>query len=509
VHAWQCRGIIWFVLTSIEYHTLAGNIHGYITSDGSTSGGQPFGAFDGIIGSNNQWRKSSNKGWVQLNLHYDIIVHSIEFFNNHSGTINGHTDGAQFWTGDPNAPGVVPLGNKFNGKNENYARTVIPVGGIRTNTIRLNVTSTHEFVSNLNTIGASEIIIHATKAPPPPTGIPFATVSGNFTGNTGFDDVAYFAANGNRVGIQVYSSNGTVFVYKGVWWDSGPGGLDTNAIVGVVAGNFSGHTDGKKDIAAIFDNDSDQHTYILMWRNNGSSFVFEYIWWNSGIGGYAASAIVGVVAGNFSGHVNGREDIAAVFENDLLHTYIHVWTTTGSAFTYQGAWWNSGAGGYTASAVVGVVAGDFTGNGRDAIATIFDNGYQQTYIHVWLSTSSSFVTWWNSGVNGYDAGAVVGVVAGNFSGHTDGKKDIAAIFDNDNQQTYIHVWSSTGSGFVYQNYWWNSGVGQYDAKGINSFVFGNFGESSVSDLATVFDDGEYLHTWLCQDNGFAYQGNWK
>jgi hypothetical protein len=149
--------------------TSSSNTHGTITSGNNhVSGRDPWGAFDGWIGGvtdgNNagypaaQWSRQAASGWIQLSLNYDIVVHSISFYNRHA-SLGGRTKGAYF-TGSHG----VALGSPFTAHNSDSGRTIINVGGVRTGLIRLNVTSTHASWIEANYIGASEIIIHATLA---------------------------------------------------------------------------------------------------------------------------------------------------------------------------------------------------------------------------------------------------------------------------------------------------------------------------------------------------------
>jgi len=142
------------------------NSHGTITASAHHPGRDPFGAFDGwigFVGAGNQqgfpavqWTKQGTTGWIQLRLNYYINVHRIDFYNRSADA--GSTD----WTRDAYFTGTngIPLGNPFVGVQTAMGRNTIQVGGVRTNIIRLNITSSWG-----NWIGANEIVIHATQAP--------------------------------------------------------------------------------------------------------------------------------------------------------------------------------------------------------------------------------------------------------------------------------------------------------------------------------------------------------
>jgi len=142
-----------------------------VSASGYVGGQEPFGAFDGRIGSNrdandrtfsiSQWSKHGRTGWVELRLNYYVTIRQIEFFNRFCLNEN-HTRAAHF-TGSNG----IALGRPFvQGQNNpvgpfrpsmNLQQTIIPVApAVRTNVIRLNIIDGWG-----NYIGASGIVIHA------------------------------------------------------------------------------------------------------------------------------------------------------------------------------------------------------------------------------------------------------------------------------------------------------------------------------------------------------------
>ena len=139
------------------------NDHGAITASvgNHLSGEQPFQAFNGGTARFDQWSKRSTSGWIQLNLNYDIIVDRIIFYNRESDNRNW-TQNANFTAGENG----VPLGAPFTAEPANRGRRIIDVGGVRTNVIRLNVTSaTSGTLTTRSHIGAHAIVINARVAP--------------------------------------------------------------------------------------------------------------------------------------------------------------------------------------------------------------------------------------------------------------------------------------------------------------------------------------------------------
>jgi hypothetical protein len=137
--------------------------HGTITASSMSTNRHPYGAFDGFIGSVPigiwerfpavQWTSSNlaQTGWIQLKLNYEICVHKIEHYQHDASDSNWTKDA--YFTGKNN----IRLGNAFIGPKSNYGRTIIDVGGVITDTVRLNITSSHG-----SYMGTNEIKIFAT-----------------------------------------------------------------------------------------------------------------------------------------------------------------------------------------------------------------------------------------------------------------------------------------------------------------------------------------------------------
>jgi len=135
-------------------NTLPGD--GTITASGTYRNEEPWRAFNGTMnggsgGNGDNWSVNARTGWLELRLDYHIVVHAIEIWGNTSGGAN-RTREAHF-TGSGN----VPLRSAFELENRNQAHQFVHVSSVRTNVIRLNITSSYG-----NWVGASLIRIHAT-----------------------------------------------------------------------------------------------------------------------------------------------------------------------------------------------------------------------------------------------------------------------------------------------------------------------------------------------------------
>lgn len=327
-------------------------------------------------------------------------------------------------------------------------------------------------------------------------------VSGDFNGDGLTDTAAFYDYGSKQITLHAWLSNGSSFSYQSPdgWWNAG--GYDPNMITNrVVAGDFNG--DGKDDIAAFYDY-GNVETRVHVWLSTGKSFTYqgENGWWNAT--GYNANRITGkVVSNDFNG--DGKDDIAAFYDYGSGKTKLHVWLSNGKSFNYQGqdGWWNTT--GYNSNMISDrVVTGDFNNDGKGDIAAFFDYGNSETRIHIWTSSGSSFSYqspdgWWKT--TGYNANKITGrVAAGDFN--SDGKTDIAAFYDYGAGQTRIHIWLSTGSALNYQtaNGWWSTSG--YNSNMITGrVVAGNFNGDSNFDIAAYFDYGAAetrIHVWTSE-----------
>lgn len=142
-----------------------------------------------------------------------------------------------------------------------------------------------------------------------------------------------------------------------------------------------------------------------------------------------------------------------------------------------------------------VVSGNFNGDGyHDDVAALYDNANGTTNIHVWKTDpGSTKALIYDNGSSGwwygsaYSASLTTGRVV---SGRMDNNNfsDIAAFYDYGNFNTQIHVWQSNGTSFNNPGIWWNTSG--YNANRItNRVVSGNFSSDNLTDIAAFYDNG--------------------
>lgn len=335
-------------------------------------------------------------------------------------------------------------------------------------------------------------------------------VAGDFNGD-GKDDIAglyYYDLDTTK--IKVWLSNGRGLNKPEDWYKTASQNYNANSVNGrVMAGDFNG--DGKDDIAAIYDY-GDSKTAIHIWKSNGSGFDETQTWFYSNQ--YNAENITErVTVGDFNG--DGKDDIVSMYDYGNNTIILHVWISTGNIFRDISHWYNSESGNYIASNATGrMTAGDFNGDGKDDICVMYDYGNLNAGLQVWKSTGNKFSDiqlWHVTGTGNYDADSVNGrVTAGDFNG--DGKQDVTTMYDYGNNRIAYHMGISTGNNFSGLNSWFDSGSGSYSAEKVGSrMISGDFNGDGKDDAATMYDYGQLvisIHTWKSSGNTLLEMEEW-
>ena len=264
----------------------------------------------------------------------------------------------------------------------------------------------------------------------------------------------------NEAATAMFESTSSAFAYPGQWLIDGGWDNATRWLAGDVTG------DGLADTVAVW---NDNGTNAIAVRKSTGTSLVELGQWALNVGPFNDSNVW--LPGDFNG--DGMVDIARAVD-DGGTTTIHVLESTGSSFgpptlwANQQAWWEAGAN---------WVTGDFNGDGKADIATVWSNA-GSTMITERLSTSTSFTpTTYAMDYGGWTSGA--SWLPGDYNG--DGKTDLAAV-SNSNATTSVGVYLSTGAGFNTRVQWptqggWAGGM----------WASGDFNGDGLTDIANAWD----------------------
>jgi len=210
---------------------------------------------------------------------------------------------------------------------------------------------------------------------------------------------------------------------------------------------------------------------IHVFLSTGSAFSSSTTWVSMGEWIYDANKVTGrFAAGDVDG--DGRDDLVAMYEYNNAAMKLTVFRSQGSSFSNGNIWYTTPEGTFHAPNVTDrFVLGDFNGDGKDDVACMYDYGNAKEAIFIFVSTGTAFTggyTWHYSPAGIYDVKAVANrFVAGDFNG--DGKDDVAAMYDYGDAQMKIHNFISSGSAFSSVTAY-NTGKGVFEAGNIQNLV---------------------------------------
>ena len=256
----------------------------------------------------------------------------------------------------------------------------------------------------------------------------------------------------------------------------------------VTAGDFNG--DGKDDIAVMY-NYGDNKPKIFVFYSTGNSFA-QAVQWYAETGFYNPERIEGrFVAGDFNG--DGKDDIATMYDYIDHTAKILVFISNGSSFNAWTPWFTEDTPyHYNPVNVAGrFEAGDMNGDGKDDIVTLYYYANETTKIHVFLSAGNTFQMWqtWYAQLNAgyYNCDNV----ADRFEVadfNGDGKDDVATMYDYGSGTMRLHVFTSTGSTLNNCSTWYNRATtGTYYPNNTSAFLACDANGDGKADIASRYD----------------------
>ncbi len=252
-----------------------------------------------------------------------------------------------------------------------------------------------------------------------------------------------------------------------------------------VSGDFTGV--GHAQIASLYDINEDWSLRIDVLDRSGSADTFvKEAWTVWGQGSFDTSRAKAVAV---DVDRDGKDDIVVLYRDGPTAVRLLVFRSTGSAFQYLGAWWQSS--GYAWSRVAAMLAGNFSAVGHRGLLLVYQYDSFEMRIHYLESDGTKFVYNGNAGV--YDSGvgqydtARARFAVGRFT-RTSGYDQLAAVYQYPNDRIRIHVFDPSPSGLVPVNGWaglYDSGEGQYDITKMR-IVAGDVDGDGKSDLVSLY-----------------------
>ena len=277
-------------------------------------------------------------------------------------------------------------------------------------------------------------------------------------------------------------------------------------------GDFNG--DKKDDIACFYDYGG-AHSAILVFLSNGNSFrAFQK--WHEETSSYPLSGVGDrFTAGDFNG--DGKTDLATMYDYGNSATKIHIFRSNGSNF--GGTWlgWYQDMKTYDASKVgCRFEAGDFNGDKKDDLVAMYDystaSAPYRYGLHMFRSSGQGLDDWqaWRPVSTGYNLDNIGNRFAtGDFNG--DGRDDVATMYQYDSTTAAIHVFTSNGSRFADWTTWYKDTA--YPLGRAASFAPYQLAGSLKHGVVVRYNylDGykstPYLHTFIPGINSFSYNCN--
>ena len=338
---------------------------------------------------------------------------------------------------------------------------------------------------------------------------PIASIGSDFDGDGRHDLAFLYAQSGQPPRIDLIRSDEASLAFTGPegWWQ-GDEPHEFEMVAHTVAGDFDG--DGRTDLALLIQG-PDCGAWLPVLLAEEGRFMEPTLgaWWIDP--DYCARQVRQVASGDFDG--DGLADIALFFETEGGGTRIDVLRSDGERFVAgPESWWQSDR--YTAGLVAHLLPGDFNGDGRMDLATLWSSSSEcHSHVHVFLSTAQGFQYagpegWW--GDAGVCATGVAQAASGDFDG--DGRADdLALLYEEDGSQRHIDLLRAEDGRFVQSDTpWWVEEALDPPAE-LRALLPGDFDNDGRTDLAALYDEGECsssIRVLASGGEGFAPSGWW-
>ncbi|MFI1014804.1 trypsin-like serine protease [Streptomyces sp. NPDC020965] len=207
-----------------------------------------------------------------------------------------------------------------------------------------------------------------------------------------------------------------------------------------------------------------------------------------------------IVSGDFN--KDGKSDVAAFYDNGTSvdgknMASLHAFYSDGTGFAAPRKVWST-PGGFTWAASK-VTSGDYTGDGRDDIAVLYNGGKAAdgrniSSLYIFASTGSGFSaprkSWTTSSTGSFNWNASK-VTSGDYNG--DAKDDVAVLYDRGTSPegrrlSALFTFASDGTDFTApKETWAGTGAFNWDASQV---VSGDYDGDGKSDVGVFYNGGK-------------------
>jgi len=271
---------------------------------------------------------------------------------------------------------------------------------------------------------------------------------------------------------------------------------------GVAAsGDFEGN--GKSQIALLADPAHDASLRIVVREPSPDGETFsESVWLTTAPNTFRLNRAKLAVADLTS---DGKDDLVALYDEGDNKSGLLVFRSTGASFSAPEKWWEGED--YTWNRARSVVAGNFSGNGHDAVLVAYQYDNFQMRIHYFESTGSTFLF---GGIQGaYDSGpaqfdaARARFAVGHFT-RTGGADQLAAFYQSPNAKAKLLLFDPRPSGLVLSSTVYETNEGEYDL-GRASIGAADVTGDGKDDLVAVYGDADGSAKVQVFDSGNSFQ----
>lgn len=263
----------------------------------------------------------------------------------------------------------------------------------------------------------------------------------------------------------------------------------------VTYGDYDGN--GKDEVIAFYDY-GNANTGIHRLYEDGGKYSYATIW-ESGANNFSADSITNkVVSGDFNG--DGKDEVLTLYDykNRTSKMFQFSLNGDGKITSYKTVWNTTD---FVADMVNAMVAGDFNGDGKDEVLIFYDYGSNVNVVFELTMGSDGTFTSKNVFKSTSFAGSQIEgkTVAGDFNG--DGKDEVAMFYDYGSNVTRIFSLSNNNGTYSVSETWYSS---TFNGASINGKVVSTKNSSGKDEIIALYDYGKNItgiFTWNLQSNG--------